>query len=243
MPVGDGDDPLSLSQLPVPQHGPAARAVQPRAHPVPCQHLGSVLVLDLDDAGRLDPGFSIHLHGDAFVPPDGDLHHAALWGREPGVGMVAGTAPGASAAAPGPKSLPVPCQCQPGDPLSHTAPGSAHTPKAFRQHAESLAPTCAMRWCWRLMTRDTAIWMLPKTATTSSFLSSKDGAPKFCRGPVRPPNWAHLGTQLFSPCVPKAGTPQTPAQGFLGTMGKMSCPLPTPRRWHSRCPPWCLPRS
>lgn len=39
-----------------------------------------------------------------------------------------------------------------------------------------------MRWCCRLMTRDTAICMLPNTATTSSFLSSKDGAPKFWVG-------------------------------------------------------------
>lgn len=41
--------------------------------------------------------------------------------------------------------------------------------------------TCAMRWCCRLMTLETAICMLPNTATTSSFLSSKDGAPKFWR--------------------------------------------------------------
>lgn len=39
--------------------------------------------------------------------------------------------------------------------------------------------TCAMRWCWMLMTLDTAICILPNTATTSNFLSSNDGAPKF----------------------------------------------------------------
>lgn len=39
--------------------------------------------------------------------------------------------------------------------------------------------TCAMRWCCRLMTLDMAICMLPNTATTSNFLSSNDGAPKF----------------------------------------------------------------
>lgn len=38
-----------------------------------------------------------------------------------------------------------------------------------------------MRWCCRLMTLDMAICMLPNTATTSSFLSSNDGAPKFWR--------------------------------------------------------------
>lgn len=76
-----------------------------------------------------------------------------------------------------------------------------------------LPTTCAMRWCWRLMTRDTAIWMLPKTATTSSFLSSKDGAPKFCRGPLhmRPPKWAHSGTPM---CLQGR---DTPALGFLRT--------------------------
>lgn len=42
-----------------------------------------------------------------------------------------------------------------------------------------MSVTCAMRWCCRLMTLDMAICMLPKTATTSNFLSSKDGAPKF----------------------------------------------------------------
>lgn len=36
-----------------------------------------------------------------------------------------------------------------------------------------------MRWCCMLMTRDMAICILPNTATTSSFLSSNDGAPKF----------------------------------------------------------------
>lgn len=125
------------------------------AHPVPGQHLGSVLVLDLDDAGGLDPGFSIHLHGDALVPADGDLHHAALRGRTVGAGTAA--APGSAP----PKTT------------STTPPG----------------PTWAMRWCCRLMTRDTAIWMLPKTATTSSFLSSNEGAPKFCGGAAQP-GWA-----------------------------------------------------
>lgn len=42
------------------------------------EHLRSVLVDNLDDAGRLDPGFSIHLYGDALLPQDGDLHLAAL---------------------------------------------------------------------------------------------------------------------------------------------------------------------
>lgn len=94
----------------------------------------------------------------------------------------------------------------------------------------TLAPTCAMRWCWRLMTRDTAIWILPKTATTSSFLSSKDGAPKFCRGPVqvRLPDWAHLGTQIFPLCVcPRQGHPRPLPEGseVLWVHGKDIAPL------------------
>lgn len=36
--------------------------------------------------------------------------------------------------------------------------------------------TCAIRWCCRFITRDTAICMLPNTATTSKILSSKEGA-------------------------------------------------------------------
>ena len=46
--------------------------------PVPCQHLGAVLVDDLDDPGGLDPGLSVHLHRDALVSQDGDLHLPAL---------------------------------------------------------------------------------------------------------------------------------------------------------------------
>lgn len=42
------------------------------------EHLCSVLVDDLDDARRLDPGLSVHLHGDPLLPQDGDLHLAAL---------------------------------------------------------------------------------------------------------------------------------------------------------------------
>lgn len=42
------------------------------------EHLRPVLVDDLDDAGRLDPGLSVHLHRDSLLPQDGDLHLAAL---------------------------------------------------------------------------------------------------------------------------------------------------------------------
>lgn len=200
--------------------------MQPQAHPVSRQHLGSVLVLDLDDAGRLDPGFSIYLHRDALIPPDSDLHHAALWGEQPRVGIMVGSVLLPSAAVQGLKRFPMPCQCQPGAQLS--------APKAVwhhQIHTGSLASTCAMRWCWRLMTRDMAIWMLPKTATTSSFLSSNDGAPKFCGGSVqvRPPNQAHFGTQSFTTRVPKAGTTQIPAQGLTGSLGpREGCCGPPP---------------
>lgn len=49
----------------------------------------------------------------------------------------------------------------------------------FRVLKYGSVQTWAMRWCCRLMTRDMAICMLLNTATTSSFLSSNDGAPKF----------------------------------------------------------------
>lgn len=42
------------------------------------EHLCSVFVDDLDDAGRLDPRLSVHLYGDALLPKDSDLHLAAL---------------------------------------------------------------------------------------------------------------------------------------------------------------------
>lgn len=48
------------------------------AHPVSREHLSAVLVDDLDDAGRLDPGLSVHLHGNALLTQDSDLHLAAL---------------------------------------------------------------------------------------------------------------------------------------------------------------------
>lgn len=129
MPVGDGDDPpLSLSHLPVPQHSPGAWAVQPQAHPVSRQHLGSVLVLDLDDAGRLDPGFSIYLHRDALIPPDSDLHHAALWGEQPRVGIMVGSVLLPSAAVLGLKRfpMPVPARSSAECPKSCLAPPDSH---------------------------------------------------------------------------------------------------------------------
>ncbi|TNN79067.1 hypothetical protein EYF80_010746 [Liparis tanakae] len=42
----------------------------PPSHPVSGEHLGSVLVLDLDDAGRLDPGLAVHLDGNSLIPQD-----------------------------------------------------------------------------------------------------------------------------------------------------------------------------
>lgn len=48
-------------------------------HPISGQHLGSILVLDLNHSRRLDPGFSIHLNRHSFIPQDGNLHRAALW--------------------------------------------------------------------------------------------------------------------------------------------------------------------
>lgn len=41
--------------------------------------------------------------------------------------------------------------------------------------------TWAILWCCSLITRDTAICMLPNTATTSKILSSNDGAPNIWR--------------------------------------------------------------
>lgn len=48
------------------------------SYPVPGEHLGPVLVDDLDDAGRLDPRLSVHLHRNPLLPQDGDLHLSAL---------------------------------------------------------------------------------------------------------------------------------------------------------------------
>lgn len=48
-----------------------------------------------------------------------------------------------------------------------------------RAHKKA-ADTCAIRWCCRFITRDTAICMLPNTATTSKILSSKEGAVNVC---------------------------------------------------------------
>lgn len=42
--------------------------------------------------------------------------------------------------------------------------------------------TWAILWCCSLITRETAICMLPNTATTSKILSSNDGAPNIWKG-------------------------------------------------------------
>lgn len=48
--------------------------------------------------------------------------------------------------------------------------------RSGRQEEQKATDTCAIRWCCRFMTRDTAICILPNTATTSKILSSKEGA-------------------------------------------------------------------
>lgn len=80
--------------------------------------------------------------------------------------------------------------------------------------------TCAMRWCCRLMTLDMAICMLPNTATTSNFLSSNDGAPKF---------WTKKMIQVF-----------TSKQIYVLEVQLHFVLLLSQ---HSHYPPWCLPRS
>lgn len=67
--------PLLLPHLlsPSPPHHPAYLP-----HPVSGEHLRSVLVLDLDNSGRLDPGLAVHLDGNALVSQDGDLHRSTL---------------------------------------------------------------------------------------------------------------------------------------------------------------------
>lgn len=47
-------------------------------HSISGQHLGSILVLDLNNSRRLDPGFSIHLNRHSFISQDGNFHCAAL---------------------------------------------------------------------------------------------------------------------------------------------------------------------
>lgn len=115
------------------------------SHPVSGEHLSSVLVLNLDDSGRLDPRLPIHLDGNALITQDRDLHCPTLIQVERetcGSDMFD--------------------MCQP------------HIVFSVR------VVTCAMRWCWSLMTLETAICMLPNTATTSRILSSNDGAQKIC---------------------------------------------------------------
>lgn len=67
--------PISLPHLlsPSPVHHPASLP-----HPVSGEHLRSVLVLDLDNSGGLDPGLAVHLDGNALVSQDGDLHRSTL---------------------------------------------------------------------------------------------------------------------------------------------------------------------
>lgn len=48
------------------------------SHPVSGEHLSSVLVLDLDDSWRLDPGLTVHLDGNPLITQDGDLHCSTL---------------------------------------------------------------------------------------------------------------------------------------------------------------------
>lgn len=47
-------------------------------HPVSSEHLSSVLVLDLDDSRRLDPGLTIYLNGNPLITQDGDLYRSTL---------------------------------------------------------------------------------------------------------------------------------------------------------------------
>ena len=50
-------------------------------HPVPAGDLDPVLVHDADDAGRVEPGLAVGLHGHALVAEDADDDGAAL--RDP----------------------------------------------------------------------------------------------------------------------------------------------------------------
>lgn len=52
------------------------------AYPVSSEHLSPVLVDDLDDAGRLDPGLAVHLDRNALLPQDGDLDLTTLKMRQ-----------------------------------------------------------------------------------------------------------------------------------------------------------------
>lgn len=146
-------------------------------HAVSGEHLGSVLVLDLDDSGRLDPRLAVHLNGNSLVAQDGDLHCSTL--------IRAGRA--------------------------HVAFTSCNKVCRFFHIVWWVRfLTCAMRWCCSLMTLDTAICMLPKTATTSRILSSNEGAQKICTAQWRqsdkcPENFSHTyvicGKTLYEPHI------------------------------------------
>lgn len=48
------------------------------SYPVSGEHLSSVLVLDLNDSRRLDPGLAIHLNGNPLITQDGNFHCSTL---------------------------------------------------------------------------------------------------------------------------------------------------------------------
>lgn len=178
--------PLRWSHLPMSQHGPAE-------HPKLTRSLVSIWALFLCWILMM-PGGWIQASPSTCTGTPSSPRMVIFTTRHCGV-----DSPGVASMAAKPSTATLPQAPLLPQKLSGTTCGPAGC----------LVTTCAMRWCWRLMTRDTAIWMLPKTATTSSFLSSKDGAPKFCRGPLhmRLPKWAHFGTQLFPHVCPRQGHP------------------------------------
>lgn len=130
------------------------------SHTISGEHLSSILVLDLNDSRRLDPGLTVHLNGNPLITQDSNFHCSTLWGtetKEPILGVDI-----------------LWCSC------------------LHFSHGFWCGLTCAMRWCCSLMTLDTAICMLPNTATTSRILSSNDGAQKICRTYIY--KW-HAGTE------------------------------------------------
>ena len=61
--------------------GKLGDCTQACTHPVPAGDLDAVLVHDADDAGRVEPGLAVGLHGHALVAEDADDDGAAL--RDP----------------------------------------------------------------------------------------------------------------------------------------------------------------
>ena len=52
------------------------------SHTISGEHLSSILVLDLNESRRLDPGLTVHLNGNPLITKDSNFHRSTLWRTE-----------------------------------------------------------------------------------------------------------------------------------------------------------------